>query len=117
MFGFSFEKDKEGQVSAALETSEVLLTLNTTKLSEEFIITRNGTNHEIKDDLLHLDSTDFGVELKIVVKCLLTYNYNGIPLKMLSFYKYGEDCFESKNSEINGSNSKVNKASRYLPKT
>jgi hypothetical protein len=44
LFGFSFEKDKEGQVSTALETSEVVLTLNTTKLSEEFIITRNGTS-------------------------------------------------------------------------
>jgi hypothetical protein len=89
LFGFSFEKDKEGQVSTALDTSEVVLTLNTTKLSEEFIITRNGTNEEIKDDLLHLDSSDFGVEVKIVAKCLLSYNYNGIPLKMLSIYKYG----------------------------
>ena len=65
---------------------------------------------------MHLDSSDFGVEVKIVAKCLLSYNYKGIPLKMLSIYKYGEDCFESKNDEINNSSSKIDDSSRYFQK-
>lgn len=64
-----------------------------------------------------MDSSDFGVEVKIVAKCILTYNYNNIPLKMLSIYKYGEDCFETKNDEANASNSKLDDPARYFQKT
>lgn len=76
-------------MATAMETStEVMLDLNSTKLSEEFVITMNAADREISDDLMHLEVSDFGVEAKMVAKCVLSYNYRGIHLKMLSMYKY-----------------------------
>lgn len=45
---------------------------------------------------MQLDSSDFGVEQKIVAKCVLTYNYRGKPIKLLSIYKFDEDFYEEK---------------------
>lgn len=36
---------------------------------------------------------------------------------MLSIYKYGEDCFETKNDDANASNSKIDDPARYFQKT
>lgn len=40
---------------------------------------------------------EYGVEAKIVAKCILSLVYNKTPLKLLSIYKYGEDEFEDTN--------------------
>jgi hypothetical protein len=44
VFGVSFEKSEEGRIAAALEVGEVLITLNTKGLKDEFIVYKGGSS-------------------------------------------------------------------------
>lgn len=84
LFGVSFEKSEEGRVAAALDMGEVVMKINTTMLSDEFVV---GKGSDSQEDLEEEEGEMMcGVEVEVVVRNVLTSTYYGMPLKLIAFY-------------------------------